>query len=102
METQSEALSPVSTGLHSLPISAVSALVDSIDKGLLISERSGKILMANLRGRECLASLGYPNCVEINLFQDLLKSSSEDFVRKIKPEAKDVRLQIVSASNKFL
>jgi signal transduction histidine kinase len=102
METQSEALSPVSAGLHSLPFSTVSALVDSIDKGLLISERSGKILMANLRGRECLASLGYPNSVEINLFQDLLKSSSEDFLRKIKPDAKDVRLQIVSASDKFL
>jgi len=60
MEMESTAVSPDVVGANTVSFAGVKALLDFVDKGLLVSELDGRIVMANLRGRECLASLGHP------------------------------------------
>jgi signal transduction histidine kinase len=102
METQSTALSPEAASPVSVPLSAVKNLLDCVDKGLLIAERGGRIVMANLRGRECLASLGHADYHDANLINDVLEASRESFLQKIEAGSQEVQLEIVSGANKFL
>ena len=102
METQSTAVRPVAAHLDSLPLSVTKSLLDCLDAGLLVSERDGRIVVANLRGREFLASLGYPDYREANLVSDVLKTTSSTLVEKIETGARDVQAEIISGANKFL
>ncbi len=102
METQSTAVTPVATPLDNLPFSVTKLLLDCLDAGLLVSERDGRMVVANLRGREFLASLGYPDYREANLLSDVLKTLPSTLVEKIETGARDVPAEIISGANKFL
>ncbi len=56
-----------------LPLGYVTALLDTMEKPLIVVERSGNILMVNSRARQCLESQGYPAIQGMNLFSDLLQ-----------------------------
>src|SRR5438552_8498916 len=56
-----------------LPLGYVAALLDTMEKPLIVVERSGNILMVNSRARQCLESQGYPAIQGMNLFSDLLQ-----------------------------
>ena len=58
---------------ETVPASAISSLLDLMDQPILISERSGRILQANLRGRKRLAAQGLSLDSSLNLFTDLLR-----------------------------
>jgi signal transduction histidine kinase len=102
MEIQSTAVSPELGNIRSLPLSTVQSLLEMVDQGLLISERDGRIVMANLRGRNCLASLGYTDYRDANLLNDVLKASPEAFIEKLETGSREVQLEILSGVNKFL
>lgn len=57
---------------RSLPPSLVSSLLDAIDRPLLLAERGGKILCANVRAQQCLNSHPAERLADLNLFHDLL------------------------------
>jgi signal transduction histidine kinase len=101
MEMESAAVSPDVIGVSSVSLAGVKALLDFVDKGLLVSELDGRIIMANLRGRECLASLGHPNFREANLIVDVLKATPEALLQKIKNGSPEIQLEIISATSKF-
>jgi len=52
--------------------SLVSHLLDTIDRPLLLAERSGKILYSNVRAQQCLNSHPAERLGDLNLFHDLL------------------------------
>ena len=58
---------------EAVPASVVSSLIDLMDQPILISERSGRILQANTRGRKRLAAHGFSFESNLNLFTDLLR-----------------------------
>jgi signal transduction histidine kinase len=58
---------------ETVPASAISSLLDLMDQPILISERSGRILQANLRGRKRLAAQGLSLDSNLNVFTDLLR-----------------------------
>ena len=60
-------------GSESLPASMVGSLLDLLEQPILISDRSGRILVANLRGRQRLASYGFSLGSDLNLFTDMLQ-----------------------------
>jgi signal transduction histidine kinase len=101
METQSTALSPEAAKSSNIPLAVVKSLLDCVDKGLLVAERGGRIVMANLRGRECLATLGHADYRDANLINDVLETSSESLLQKIEAGSREVQLEIVSGTNKF-
>jgi signal transduction histidine kinase len=57
---------------EAIPASVIASLLDLIDQPILISDRSGRILQANLRGKQRLASHGFSSESNLNLFTTLL------------------------------
>jgi signal transduction histidine kinase len=57
---------------ESFPASLIGSLLDLLEQPILISDRSGRILVANLRGKHQLASYGVSFDSNLNLFSDLL------------------------------
>jgi signal transduction histidine kinase len=103
MELQSAAVSTdVASNAGSVPFGVVKGLLDCVERGLLIAEQSGTIIVANLRGRECLSSLGYADFREANILSDVLKAEPEEFLQKLRTGSREVQLEIVSQQGKYL
>ena len=56
-----------------IPPSVIASLLDLLEQPILISDRSGRILQANLRARQRLESHGFSFESNLNLFSDLLR-----------------------------
>ena len=56
-----------------IPASVIASLLDLLEEPILISDRSGRILQANARGKKCLAAYGFSFESNLNLFSDLLR-----------------------------
>ena len=56
-----------------LPLSVTASLLDLLEQPILVSDRSGRMLMVNSRGAERLASHGVIFDTKMNLFSDLLR-----------------------------
>ena len=57
---------------EAVPATVIVGLLDLLEQPILISDRSGRILQVNLRGRKRLASHGFSFESNLNLFSDLL------------------------------
>jgi signal transduction histidine kinase len=62
---------------EAVPASVIAGLLDLMDRPILVSDRSGRILQANVLGRERLESLGFTSESNLNLFTDLLRIDPE-------------------------
>ena len=102
MEMESTTAPPEIATSTTLSYAGVKALLDFVDRGLLVSDLEGRIVMANLRGRECLATLGHTDYREANLIGDVLKASPDAFLQKIENGSREVQLEIISGTSKFL
>jgi signal transduction histidine kinase len=68
---------------EALPLSVVANLLDLMDQPILVSDRIGRILLANLLGRQRLAAHGLALEPNLNLFSDLLQIDSKVIVEQI-------------------
>src|ERR1017187_4541572 len=57
---------------EALPLSVTASLLDLLDQPILVSDRTGRILMANSRCKQLLASYGFVFDANSNLFSDVL------------------------------
>lgn len=69
------AIPPVSLEqkLWTIPAGTLSALLDMVEKPFLIAERSGTLVLSNLRARQVLDAAGANEVSPFNLFSDLLQ-----------------------------
>ena len=58
---------------EAVPASTVASLLDLLDQPILISDRAGRMLQANVLGKHRLAALGFPFEPNLNLFSSLLQ-----------------------------
>jgi signal transduction histidine kinase len=72
----------------------VTRLLDTLDKSLLVSERSGRILMVNSRARKCLDSLQLGDYSGLNLFSDLLEVDAKRIFADIESGEQEVKLDL--------
>src|SRR6266404_568411 len=77
-----------------LPLGFVRGLLDTIEKPLIVAERSGSLLLVNTRARQFLESHGYATIQVINLFSDLLQVDSRKIFGEIEKGEHEVDLQI--------
>src|SRR5256886_13965553 len=101
MELQSTAVSNDVRTPGTVAFGVVKSLLDCVEKGLLVAERNGRIVVANLRGRETLAALGHGDFQEANLISDVLKVSPETFVQKLEAGRRELQLEIISGASKY-
>ena len=86
LEAETQAVS-FSSGL-------VSSLLDTVDRPLLVSERGGRILFANLRAQQILAARGIGLGNGFNLFQDLLHVDPKVIFGQIESGEQEVDIQV--------
>ncbi len=58
-----------------VPASVIATLVDLVEQPILISDRTGRILQANVSGKQRLASFGFTSESNLNLFTDVLRTN---------------------------
>jgi signal transduction histidine kinase len=77
-----------------VPLGLVTRLLDTLDKSLLVSERSGRILMVNSLARKCLDSLQLGDLDRLNLFSDLLEVDAKRIFADIESGHHEVKLDL--------
>jgi signal transduction histidine kinase len=77
-----------------VPLGLVTRLLDTLDKSLLVSERSGRILMVNSLARKCLDSLQLGDFDRLNLFSDLLEVDAKRIFADIESGHHEVKLDL--------
>jgi signal transduction histidine kinase len=65
------------------PLDYVRALLDTVDQGVLVTDRDGRLLMINALARKHLASYTKDDLLPLNLFQDLLFLDAGEVSRRI-------------------
>src|ERR1041385_310410 len=85
---------------RSLPLGAVSRLLDTLEKPLIVADRSGSLLLANARARQCLESQGYKETDEPNLFGDLLKLDAAKIFGQVEKGEHEVNVHIGPAEKR--
>lgn len=83
-----------------LPLGFVRGLLDTIDKPLLVAERSGNLLLINSRARQLLESSGHAITPGFSLFSDFLKVDARKIFDEIEKGEHEVNLQIQSEEGK--
>jgi signal transduction histidine kinase len=58
---------------EAVPASVMASLLDLLEQPILVSDRFGRILQANVLGKQRLESLGFSSESNLNLFVDLLR-----------------------------
>jgi signal transduction histidine kinase len=79
----------------------VRALLDTVDKGLIVAEREGRVLMVNARARKCLESHGKEETGSWNIFQELLNVDPKEISRKIESGENEIPLEGMTSFNAY-
>jgi signal transduction histidine kinase len=85
-----------------LPLSVLANLLDLIEQPILLSDRTGRILLANARGEQQLQSYGVKVDSNSNLFTDVLRVSPKEIVEQIEAGEQQVNLDFGGRSGKAL
>ncbi len=72
----------------------MSSLLDAVDKPLLVTDRSGKILFANLHAQDSVRWDAVGNGVQANLFRDVLHVDAKGLFGQLERGEQEVNLQI--------
>jgi len=83
-----------------LPLHSVGGLLDTIDESLLVAERTGRLVLVNLRARQCLESHGYVDMERVNLFEDILETRPEEIFKQIESGEHKVEMDIARGDAK--
>ncbi len=72
-----------SAASDALPLNLTASLLDLLEQPILVADRTGRILLANMRGKQRLASHGFRFEPTLNLFTDLLQINPDVIVDRI-------------------
>ena len=79
-----------------LPLSLVASLLDTVDRPLLVAERGGRILFANLRAQQCLNPSGEGSLNRLNLFTELLRIEAKVIFGQMESGEHEINLHVDS------
>src|ERR1700730_19070714 len=85
---------------ETLPLSLLANLLDLVDQPILISDRTGRILLANAGGAQRLQSYDVRIDTNLNLFADVLRVSEKAIVDQLENGAQQVNLDFGGRSEK--
>jgi signal transduction histidine kinase len=78
----------------------VNRLLDTLDKSIVVAERSGRILLVNSRARKCMESIGLGEFGRLNLFDDVLQVEAQQIFRDIESGEQEVKLNLTRGEKK--
>lgn len=77
------------------------SLLDSIDKPIVVADRTGRILLANAPAKRSLEPEGEGTLADLNLFDDLLKAEGAAIDTQLHESSSDVRVEMTFGSKKL-
>jgi signal transduction histidine kinase len=75
----------------------VASLLDALDRPMLVSDRLGQLLFANLQAQDRLNAHGLSPQQEINLFPDILRSDRKEILAQLESGQQDVTISFDDA-----
>jgi len=87
-------------GSGAIQLGLVNRLLDTLDQSLLVTERSGRILLANSRARKCMESMGLGELSQLNLFDDILQVESRKIFSEIESGEQEVKVDLARGEKK--
>ncbi len=81
---------------RTLALTHVVSLLDAIGRPIIVSERGGRVVLANLRAQQNLASQKLPQVGKLNLFQDVLKLDPASVFGQLESGEHEVALPLTS------
>src|SRR5713101_7684430 len=87
---------------ETLPLSLLANLLDLLEQPILVSDRTGRILLANLRGKQRLEPHGFKPDANLNLFSDVLRVRQKVIMDQIEAGEHQLDLEFDGRSRKVL
>lgn len=78
----------------------MSSLLDALDKPLLVTDRSGRILFANLHAQDSLGCKPTEEGTQPNLFRDILHVDAKGLFGQLERGEQEVDLQVESTGGR--
>src|SRR5258708_3897967 len=73
------------------PAEHVRALLDTVEKAVVVASRDGRVLMANARARKCLEEHGKSDLLSMNIFEEL-KMEPREISKRIESGEHEIEL----------
>ena len=77
-----------------VPLGLVRGLLDTIEKPMIVAERSGAVLLFNTQAKQFLESQGYSATPGLNLFNDVLRVDARRIFGALEKGEQEVNVQI--------
>jgi len=74
------------------PAEHVRALLDTVEKGVVVASRDGRVLMVNGRARKCLEEHGKSDLLSLNIFEEMLNVEPRDISKRIESGEHEIEL----------
>ena len=87
---------------ETLPLGLLGNLLDLLEQPILVSDRTGRILLANQRGKQRVESHGFTLDANLNLFSDLLRQHQRVILDQIENGEHQIDLEFDGSSGRIL
>jgi signal transduction histidine kinase len=77
-------------------LGVMASLLDAMDRPLLVTDRVGTVLFANVHAQDRLTTGGFPPADQINLFRDLLKMDARNIFGQLERGEQEVVLPVTA------
>ena len=77
-----------------VPLGLVRGLLDTIEKPMIVAERSGNVLLVNTHAKQFLESQGYAATPGLNLFNDVLRVDARRIFGALEKGEREMNVQI--------
>ena len=83
-----------------LPTRFVGGLLDTVDKSMIVAERDGSVVLANVRARQALEAQGVSDLSGLNVFTDVLKREAQEVLSRLEAGHQQVELELQKGDRK--
>ena len=87
---------------HDLPLGRVRALLETVDKGMVVADREGLVLATNTRARKFLEEQGKSEKNSLNIFTEMLHADPQEISQRIQKGEHEIELAGSSERQEFL
>jgi signal transduction histidine kinase len=88
-------------GGNYFPVEHVRALLDTVEKGVVVASRDGRVLMVNARAKKCLEDHGKTDLLSLNIFEELLNVEPREISKRIESGEHEIELGGRAGSKAF-
>ena len=79
-------------GGTNFPVEHVRALLDTVEKGVVVASRDGRVLMVNARAKKCLEEHGKSDPSSLNIFEEFLHVAPREISKRIESGEHEIEL----------